>query len=419
MDIVYAWSLNVIETENQPLSPGAIQTLVQSIGKPVKKYALTGKVENLCTYGLFFCILWVPTAVIETTVPTQLREDPFFLPMEIDRLDQLKMYLRSTGRIAPNEDPDVEKLPGGVSNRTMLVERPSGERWVLKQALEELRVPVEWTCSPERIYLETLGLRWLEDLAPAGMVPGFLFEDREHYLLAMEAIPEEYENWKAMLLEGQLRFEQIDAFARLIATIHCRGYERATELAADFGDWTYFEALRLEPYYGFASTKVEEAQPFLEELIHRTRQRRITLVHGDYSPKNILVHGNDLVLLDHEVIHFGDPAFDLGFSMTHLLSKWHHVRDHRDEFVRAAERYWKEYYRRVGTAEWADHLENSVIEHVLGCLIARVAGKSRLEYLDEEERLRQQETVVALINDRPSDVPQLIRQFCHEIKSRE
>ncbi len=339
--------------------------------------------------------------------------------MKIDRPNELKEYLRSTGRISPDEDPTVRTLPGGVSNRTMLVERSNGDRWVLKQALEKLRVPAEWTCSPERIFYEALGLRWLQRLAPEGSVPEFLFEDREHYLLAMEAVPEHYENWKTMLLEGRLRLEQVDVFADLAATIHRRGYERRSRLSEDFGDWTYFEALRLEPYYAYTASQVDDARDFLEELIRSTRRRRITLVHGDYSPKNILVYGDHLVLLDHEVIHFGDPAFDIGFSMTHLLSKSHHVRGYRNSFIRAAERYWSEYYRRVEDTDWAEHLEAHAVGHILGCLLARVAGKSQLEYMSDEERRHQQNAVVRLMNDRPKVVPRLIRRFRHEIEAQE
>jgi aminoglycoside phosphotransferase (APT) family kinase protein len=339
--------------------------------------------------------------------------------MNIERPDQLKQYLRSMEQIAAGEDPEVYALTGGVSNRTMVVERPNGERWVIKQALEQLRVSAEWTCSRERIYLEALGLRWLEELVPAGMVPGFLFEDTEHYLLAMEAVPERFENWKSMLLEGRLHLNQVEAFARLMATIHQRGYERKTELADDFGDWTYFEALRLKPYYEYTASRVREARGFFERLIRSTQQRRITLVHGDYSPKNILVDGDRLVLLDHEVIHFGDPAFDVGFSMTHLLSKSHHLREHREAFLQAAKRYWKEYFRRVEDVEWTDQLERHVIGHILGCLLARVAGKSKLEYLSETERKRQRDSVIAMLDDRPDDVPGLIRQFKHQITSRE
>ena len=48
-------------------------------------------------------------------------------------------------------------------------------------------------------------------------------------------------------------------------------------------------------------------------------------MHGDVSPKNILVGWKGPVFLDAETTCYGDPAFDLAFCLTHLLLKcvWH------------------------------------------------------------------------------------------------
>ena len=89
------------------------------------------------------------------------------------------------------------------------------------------------------------------------------------------------------------------------------------------------------------------AAEFIRELVDQTRKRHITLVHGDFSPKNVLVHDDRLILLDHEVIHWGDPAFDVGFALTHLLSKAHHLPAHRERFTRAARRFWSAYEAAV------------------------------------------------------------------------
>src|SRR5439155_19682009 len=114
-------------------------------------------------------------------------------------------------------------------------------------------------------------------------------------------------------------------FARLLGTIHARS-AGSDQLARLFDDRSFFESLRIEPYYAFTSEHVPAARDFLHQLIAMCRSRRLCLVHGDYSPKNILAHAWRLVLLDHEVIHYGDPAFDPGFASAHLLSKAHYVR---------------------------------------------------------------------------------------------
>ncbi len=313
--------------------------------------------------------------------------------LDVEQPEALIDYLRRSGRIGSQETPRVRTLAGGVSNRTVLVERglESEADWVIKQALPKLRVQADWFSDPARVHLEALGLRWLERLLPDGSVPRFVFEDREQHLLAMEAVAAPHENWKSRLLLGRLDIGHVNQFAEMLAAIHRRSYERREELAPKFNNRSFFESLRLEPYYAFAATEVPDAAGFLHALIDETRRRRWTLVHGDFSPKNILIHQDRLVLLDHEVIHWGDPAFDVGFSMTHLLSKAHYLPPHRDAFADAAQTYWDCYATAIGAGPWQNGLQHHAVRHTLGCLLARVAGRSPLEYLSENHRARQRQ----------------------------
>ena len=105
--------------------------------------------------------------------------------LNIEQPAALVAYLRRTSRIGADETPQIRPLGGGVSNRTVLVERSSGESWVLKQALAKLRVAVDWFSDPLRIHREAMGLRWLERFAPAGSTTGFVFEDHDHHVLCM------------------------------------------------------------------------------------------------------------------------------------------------------------------------------------------------------------------------------------------
>ena len=324
--------------------------------------------------------------------------------MDIENIPELVEYLRVRGRIEPGEVPECRLLAGGVSNRTVLVARPNGEKWVLKQALEKLRVADDWFSSPDRILREAAGMAALQRITPSGSIPRLLFTDSDHYLLAMECVPEPHENWKTLLLAGHVETSHYEQFANLLASIHRGGI--APEFREMFGDRSFFESLRMEPYYLASAARVPPARVFLEQLVEETRARRITLVHGDYSPKNILIHADRLILLDHEVIHFGDPAFDIGFSMAVLLSGAHHLKYARTALAAGAERYWKVYSGSGGLAE-----EGASIRHSIGCLLARVAGRSPLEYLDEEERRRQQIAVLSVIAHPPRTMPELIQCF--------
>ncbi len=336
-------------------------------------------------------------------------------PLDIENADALVAYLRDTGRIGPRETPGVRVLAGGVSNKTVLVECEAGEAWVLKQALPKLRVAADWFSDPARVRREAAGLRWLPRFAPAGSITPLVFEDPEKFLLAMVAVPKPHENWKTVLLGGRVEDDHVGQFGRMLAEIHRLSAEAGAEVRTAFADRSFFETLRLEPYYAYAAVQVPEAGRFLHELIDRTRERRLTLVHGDYSPKNVLIHEERLILLDHEVIHFGDPAFDIGFALTHLLSKSNHLSDHREQFARAAALFWKTYADIVVGAYWTDDLEQQSIRHTLGCLLARVAGRSPLEYLDPRARSRQQQFALTLMKEPPAGVEEMIRRFAKRL----
>ena len=336
--------------------------------------------------------------------------------VDIEDPAQLTAYLRATGRIAADEVPVCRMLEGGVSNRTVLVQRP-GQRgdWVLKQALEKLRVAVDWRSDPARIHREAAGMSALAALVPAGAVPLLLFEDHEHHLLAMTAVPSPHENWRDMLLAGRVDLGHARAFGALLGAIHNRSRARASELAPAFADRSFFESLRSEPYYDYSARHCAAAAPFLTRLIADTRATREALVHGDYSPKNVLVYNNRLVLLDHEVIHWGDPAFDVGFALTHLLSKANHLPDARARFTAAAQAFW-DAYRAEGRPDAV--LAERAARHTLGCLVARIVGRSPLGYLSEDARRRQLAAALALMSASPSEPGALIPALIAALEGR-
>ena len=220
----------------------------------------------------------------------------------------------------------------------------------------------------------------------------------------MESVPSPHENWKLVLLSGRIERGHFEQFASLLSAIH-RGGARS-ELCEEFRDRSFFELRRIEPLYLVTAERVPAARPFLDALVDATRAQCVILVHGDYSPKNILVHEGRLVLLDHEMIHFGDPEFDVGFSMAHLLSKANHVKAAQLALAAAAQYFWEVYLECGSLAE-----ENRSVRHSLGCLLAGVAGRSPPEYLDERERICQQNAALVLMGNPPQAMSELIARF--------
>jgi 5-methylthioribose kinase len=318
---------------------------------------------------------------------------------EIDS-DTTADYLRETGRVGLTEDVAVRELSGGVSNLVLLVTLPArSHSLVVKQARERLRVKDDWRCSPERIWREVAVLRICGELLAArstevearsedrltAFVPEVLWEDRENYVYAMTAAPENHKTWKEMLLAGQIEQSREIAVTcgRLLGQLHAASW-RDESIARELDDRSYFDQLRVDPYYRRVAAVHSDLTPRIGELIDSVWQHRRCLVHGDFSPKNLLVWPSRIMLIDFEVGHYGDPAFDLGFFLTHLMLKSVWSGSSRNEYLGLADDFWQAYRStlapHIPAAELLS-LERRLLLNFAGCLLARVDGKSPVDYL--------------------------------------
>jgi len=318
-------------------------------------------------------------------------------------------YLRANGLIHQSDTPRMTHLRGGVSSRIVLVEPADRAAFVLKQALEKLRVASDWFGSPSRIHTEAQGVRALLKLAPEGTITALLHEDFQAHVIALSAVPSPHRTWKEILLAGFPRKRYFKTFGQILGEIHARSFNSAA-LAKEFEDRSNFKSLRIEPYYQFSAARLPAAEGFLNELIEETLSYQICVVHGDYSPKNILVHSGRFVLVDHEVIHYGDPAFDVGFALTHLLAKAMHRVRLRRRLLEGARHYARAYLGCVRTVGLDYSFEARACRHTIGCLLARVLGRSPLEYLSNTERERQINIAMELLNRRPVTLLRIISQ---------
>ena len=252
-------------------------------------------------------------------------------------------------------------------------------------------------------------MRWFEKYMPANTVPKLVFEDQSRFLLAMEAIIPPFDNLKTLFLSqppGTAYFAQA---GHLLGHIHQQARENASRLSSLFEDRHFFQTLRIEPYYHQTAKVLPETAGFFQKLITQTLEDQFTLVHGDYSPKNLLVKDNQLILLDHEVIHYGDGTFDLGFFICHLLSKANHLPRHKKEFLNGVTDFYDSYCKVFGGMN--EVREKRAIKHAIGCLLARICGLSPLEYLTEKEQQRQKRTGITLAKDPPSTIQELTLRF--------
>lgn len=279
-------------------------------------------------------------------------------------------YLASRGITAHR----CKELGGGISNAVILAETDRGNI-VLKQSLGKLRVEQDWFSDRERIHRECEAMRRLAPLLPQDGVPDIVLEDRENCIFAMTAAPDAAVPWKSILMAEReahpLTLARVAALLSnmIVATAGKKEFEQ------EFGDLRVFDQLRLDPYYRATAARHPDLKGFFDELIDETVERRYSLVHGDWSPKNLLVSPTQVTAIDFEVIHYGDPAFDVAFLINHLLLK--SLFRQAPDYKTAARDFFAMVEKRV-QEPW---LEAATIRHLGALMLARVDGKSPAEYI--------------------------------------
>ena len=223
-------------------------------------------------------------------------------------------------------------------------------------------------------------------------------------------------------MEGRVDPEIAARLGTILGTIHADGSTHPA-LRGTLADTSLFEELRVDPYYRTVARRHPDLAPGIEALIaamDRPDNER-TLVLGDFSPKNILVHAGGLILLDFECAHAGDPAFDLGFFLTHLVLKEIRViaaaDGHGPRYLGLTRGFWEAYLKRraLGPGATAELIRRTN-QHTAACCLARVDGKSPVEYLDERGRALARSLARRALQDEPSSWGEFIRLFVREVE---
>ena len=388
--------------------------------------------------------------------------------LALDQMDNMALgqYLTAQGLSCEGAPLQVEGLGGGVSNIVLMVTTPA-QCMVLKQALPELRVEAYWPSRIDRAVREAEALRIVAGHLPGGAVPQVHFIDEENFIYGMACAPAAATLWKEDLLAGTVEVPVAAAAGRLLAQMHAI---QEPAVRQRFIDDEVFWQLRVDPYYNTTAEKHPSLRPVFEHAIAQMKARKLALVHGDYSPKNMFVlpekmdsrpvsgtrqalRGNDelsgtafstvarglvprsglggggakktdsrlrgsdgretavdsgsrtndragkptdghqpenevgcanpILLLDFEVVHWGDPAFDLAFCVNHLLIK-SIVNSHiQKQYFQSVTAFTEAYCATLPEVDWAELAAETRLQ--LGCLmLARIDGKSPVEYITDE-----------------------------------
>jgi aminoglycoside phosphotransferase (APT) family kinase protein len=341
--------------------------------------------------------------------------------LEIDENNAAE-YLYERGWLERRAAARAQVLAWGVSNVVLRISPQIGEPFVLKQSRAQLRTKDPWFSRLDRIWREIDVMRLLQPLLPEGVIPRVLFEDRGNYVFGMEAAPAAHAVWKQLLLEGRADAAIARRLGTYLAAIH-RQTAWQSALRLQFGDIEIFVQLRVDPFYRRLAAVAREAAEHIERLIAEMFSLPICLVHADFSPKNVLVAGERIVLVDFETGHYGDPAFDLGFFLSHLLLKSIRHAGRFAEYSALTNEFWQTYL--AGLAELSSSREFAPVEitrrataHLAACMWARIDGTSKIDYLDEAQQSAVRDFCLGLFSDPPRGWPGVLARLAAILETR-
>ena len=375
-------------------------------GSSVERFPIQAAVESATRR--FVLLRRRPNTVEQAMPAPDFSEPPPKLPIELDT-QTLPDYLRDRDIILAHDDIRVEELGGGVSN-VVLRWRTTDRCGVVKQSRPRLRVRDEWLSDVRRVLNERDAIAYLADRLPAGTVPSLTFSDDICLVLGMECAPEDALVWKPLLLSGQLEPERARQAGDLLSQIHAVTLDDASA-ASRFVARPLLDQNRLDPWYRAAAAVHPDLHDVFEYAIERLLVIRRVLVHGDYVPKNMLMSERGILILDWEVVHFGNPGYDVATFINHMLLKGVRTDGSRGGFVRMAEAFWRAY--RAGVpAEDVGLIEQEALLQLGALMLARVDGKSKVEYLSDEGEVGDARAFGRwLLRARPSSLSEVFTRY--------
>ena len=305
-------------------------------------------------------------------------------------------------------------LTGGVSSDIWRIDSARGAVCA-KRALAKLRVAADWRAPIERNRYEARWMRVANEAYP-GCAPRVLGQHPALGVLVMSYLPpSEYRLWKQLLREGHADAATARAVGSLLGKIHSHSARRP-ELAAEFDTDKIFFDIRLEPYLVATARRHANLASRLEHLVEVTRSHRVALVHGDVSPKNILIGAEGPVFLDAECAWWGDPAFDIAFCLNHLLLKCMWTPAATPEFLASFDALAAAYLQEV---DWepSEELERRAAALLPGLFLARIDGKSPVEYITEEaQREKVRRVASTLLKDPVASLQSVRAEWTEELE---
>lgn len=295
-------------------------------------------------------------------------------------------YVRKHKLVRPDEPVTVTVMGGGNINYLFKVESPS-RSCVLKQAQPRTKFNKKVSLPVERTATEYRAMQLIRDRTGLPYVPKPIHLDRADNILAVTLVPEQYDLFTYLLLEGKINVNVMKKLGAFYASLHNVTYHDAV-LEYQFPITQQFESLKFDLFHKdyIKTTQDPDIRRNLHMAIGKLYTNRICLIHGDALPKNMLVKGDDFYVLDFELSVYSDPAHDIGLFTSLILLSGIINYPMRKRYFQAIRAFLNAYYRTIRFKSFFHKIVANSFPHAAANLYGRIDGLVRVDFMDGKTR---------------------------------
>jgi 5-methylthioribose kinase len=245
-------------------------------------------------------------------------------------------------------------------------------------------VQQDWYVPVIRNYYEYMWYLEVDKIVPE-ITPKILYANEKPYFFVMEYYdPKKYPLWKNELFNLKLDNKFAKNFAIKLANIHNITFNNKT-IANNFNTSELFEDLRINPYIRSTAILHNDVSEELLSIADNLYNTNLALVHGDISPKNILINNSQPIFLDAECAWYGDPAFDISFCLNHIILKSLVLESIQKELISYFNIISHNYLRNIMSND-LEKYEKRIIALLSALMLSRIDGKSPVEYITSDKK---------------------------------
>lgn len=281
-------------------------------------------------------------------------------------------------RINNEEIIKYTKLDGGVSSDVYKVKTKS-KYFCIKRSLPKLKVEKEWFADTKRLKYEYLWLKYCKKIIPNSIPKIYEFNEKKDYLILEYLDDNKYVNLKSILLKKNININIINKISKNLFKIHDKSSNRYIKKIFTGNNKNFYD-LRLDAYFNEVARVHPILKKVIKNIIQSYKKNSSTLVHGDFSPKNMLIYNKTIKYIDAETCNFGDPAFDVVYFANHLMIKSIHMPARKNIFLKYYKIFFTTYLNNLKNSE-RDFFYDRCIKMIPIMLLARIDGKSPVEYI--------------------------------------